>query len=118
MVAVQSIEEAIPAIESGRDTFDPDDMPPPPDQFSIPPEVLAEMNASASTTAASGQGPAATAQAPVDPEIEAMVQAAASKIASKASLTARIRLIQVKLLLIARFVKSAGLSSRQVSTKI
>ncbi len=92
MVAVNALEDAIPPIEQGREQFDPDDMPPPPDQFSLPPGALEEM---AAETQPGAPTPAPAAQPQVDPATEAIAKAAASAVASKASLSARIQLLKV-----------------------
>ncbi|VDN96098.1 unnamed protein product [Rodentolepis nana] len=102
MVAVNALVESIPQIESGVEEFDEDSMPPPPDQFSLPPDVLAEVIGSAQTPP-SNDTQSATPSAPtvqpqrVDPAVAALAKVAASTVASKESLMARIQMLKVGL---------------------
>lgn len=97
MVAVNALTESIPQIESGQEEFEEDSMPPPPNEFSLDPEVLAEIMGS---SAAPPQAPAAP-QPPqpqkVDPAVAALTKIAASTVASKDSLMARIQMLRVSL---------------------
>nr|CDS34433.1 CC2D1B protein [Hymenolepis microstoma] len=99
MVAVNALVESIPQIESGVEEFDEDSMPPPPHQFSLPPDVLAEVLGSAQTPSNHPQ-PATTPAAPtlqpqrVDPAVAALTKVAASTVASKESLMARIQMLK------------------------
>uniref|UniRef100_A0A5K3FM47 C2 domain-containing protein n=1 Tax=Mesocestoides corti TaxID=53468 RepID=A0A5K3FM47_MESCO len=89
MVAVDALAGSIPLIESGVEQFDPADMPPPPEQFSLPPEALAELSAEPQ----SGTSTAPAPPQPVDPAMAAIAKAASSTVATKESLTARIQLL-------------------------
>ncbi|KAL5963663.1 Coiled-coil and C2 domain-containing protein 1-like [Taenia solium] len=97
MVAVNALAEAIPRIESGVEEFDPTDMPPPPEQFHLPPETLAEVTEGIQQGPSAAQSlvspPLAKTQPP-DPAIAAIAKAASSTVASKESLTARIQILK------------------------
>ncbi|CDS39407.1 CC2D1B protein [Echinococcus multilocularis] len=97
MVAINALAEAIPRIESGVEQFDPADMPPPPEQFHLPPETLAEVTegiqqgpsaAQSSTSPPLGKGQ------PLDPTVAAITKVASSTVASRESLTARIQILK------------------------
>ncbi|KAM3175393.1 hypothetical protein ACTXT7_008633 [Hymenolepis weldensis] len=99
MVAVNALVESIPQIESGIEEFDEDSMPPPPDQFFLPPDVLAEIMGGAQTPPSNqpqSPTPSASALQPqgVDPAVAALAKVAASTMASKESLMARIQMLK------------------------
>lgn len=98
MVAVNALAEAIPRIETGVEEFDPTDMPPPPEQFHLSPEALAEVTGGIHQGSSAAQSPVSPSSAkaqPPDPAVAAIAKAASSTVASKESLTARIQILKV-----------------------
>ncbi|EUB56655.1 Coiled-coil and C2 domain-containing protein 1-like protein [Echinococcus granulosus] len=97
MVAINALAEAIPRIESGVEQFDPADMPPPPEQFHLPPEALAEVTEGiqqGSSAAQSSASPPLGKGQPLDPTVAAITKVASSTVASRESLTARIQILK------------------------
>lgn len=101
MVAVNALVESIPQIESGIEEFDPNDMPPPPDKFSLPPEALAEViggvqqDGSASSSPQPQLPPPSVQIQRPDPAVAAITKVASSTVVSKESLLARMQLLKV-----------------------
>ncbi|KAL5107622.1 Coiled-coil and C2 domain-containing protein 1-like [Taenia crassiceps] len=97
MVAINALAEAIPRIESGAEEFDPTDMPPPPEQFHLSPEALAEVTEGIQqgpSAAQSSMSPPLAKVQPPDPTIAALAKAASSTVASRESLAARIQILK------------------------
>lgn len=93
MVAVNALVESIPQIESGVEEFDPDSMPPPPDQFSLPADVLEEVMGNAQSSPSTGAPPSQLQK--TDPAVAALTKAASSTVVSNESLMARIQMLKV-----------------------